>query len=440
MKKSLWVSVVLSLWLLMSYSYCFASASPHIRVGLMVDQPSVIVGMDLNYQIVDADSGLVLLQQSAHQKAVISRSNGQWDLNGKKVRARVIRVVAKRDDSKNFIEVNRRLYRGDISMHQTRDKMGITVVNSLSIEEYLYGVVPREISPSWPMEALKAQAVAARSYAWTNMGRYANDGFDVSSGTDSQAYGGASVEHARTTAAVKQTRGIIITYKGKPVPAYFHGSAGGFTENSENVWGSYQPYLRGVKDFDQKSPHYAWEKSFTAAEIEYLLARNGYDIGKVQAIILSKLTSQPVEANGRGISGRVKEIRIIGSNGPVLLTGNKLRSILLLPSTLFDIQVVLKNPKEVKVPITDSYGDHETKKIPINMKPFPVHAAKESLHRVSGRSNETIIIAGFGWGHGLGMSQWGAKAMAEKRPVDDVEYYKAILKHYYQGIELDRLY
>lgn len=439
MRKVLWVSVVLCVCLLLS-SYCYAGASPIIRVGLLSDQPSVVVGMDINYQIIDSDSRLVLLKQAARQKTVISRSNGQWDLNGKKVRARTIKVTAKNHDSNFFIEVNRRLYRGEITIHQTHAKAGITVINTLDLEKYLYGVVPREISPSWPMEALKAQAVAARSYAWTNMGRYADDGYDVSSGTDSQAYGGASIEHARTSLAVNQTKGLIITYKGNPVPAYFHGSSGGFTENSENVWGSYQPYLRGVKDFDQKSPHFVWEKSFTAAEIEYLLKRNGYRIGNVQAITLSPLTSQPVKAKDRGISGRVKQIRIIGSDGPIVLTGSKLRSILLLPSSLFDIQVVLQNPKEVKVPITDSYGDHETKKIPINLKPFPVQSDKMNFHRISGRSNETIIISGFGWGHGLGMSQWGAKAMAENRSANDTEYYKVILKHYYQGIELDRLY
>ncbi len=136
---------------------------------------------------------------------------------------------------------------------------GLEIVNTLPLESYLLGVVPRESPASWPIEALKAQAVAARSYAYRSTG--GSGSFDVYCTTASQMYGGADGETAATNKAVTATKGIVPTYQGTPIVAYFFSTSGGHTENIENVWTSAAPvpYLKGVSDpYDTTSPYHAW--------------------------------------------------------------------------------------------------------------------------------------------------------------------------------------
>ncbi len=318
----------------------------------------------------------------------------------------------------------------------------MTVVNTLPIEEYLYGIIAKEISPNWSLEAVKAQAVAARTYALYNRNKHKDDGYDVCATTDCQVYGGRESEVPRTIKAVDSTVGQVILYQGKLIPAYFHSSSGGFTENSENVWGTYLPYLRGVVDYDQKSPQYNWEKQLTPSEIEEALSKAGYNIGTLKAIGISPLTTQSINIIDRGVSGRVKIIRFIGTNGSIQLSGEKLRKILSLKSTLFDVHIILPVQKSIEFEITDKVGNQGSKKIEINLPPTSEKGFvtdRKDIHRISGRPNEIVSISGYGWGHGIGLSQWGAKAMAEKGPQDDPTYFKEILKHYYQGVEIKKL-
>ena len=142
-------------------------------------------------------------------------------------------------------------YRGDLELMKSPGRWGITVVNVLSVEQYLYGVVGKEMSPSWSEEALKAQAVAARTYAIAHKRRFSQRGFDLTDDTSSQVYAGVGGESPTVIKAVNATKGEILTYQGKPIDAFFFSTAGGWTENSENVWGTYIPYLRGVSDTRQ---------------------------------------------------------------------------------------------------------------------------------------------------------------------------------------------
>lgn len=416
-----------------------AAAVPQIRVGLWVNQPSVVLSADVKFAVVDNDTGAVLVQLGPKEKLVATAAD-KLILNGRAQTAKSVRLAV--EDSKSFIEVNKRHYRGTIELMTA--KKGLTVINRLPVEEYVYGIIGKEISPYWPMEAIKAQAVASRSYALANLNKHAQQGFDVCATTDCQVYGGVDDENLKTNRAIDETAGMVLTYQGKVIPGYFHSSGGGYTENSENVWGSYLPYLRGVADFDQNNPNYSWEKKFSAAELQSLLERAGYAIGKLEAVELSALTPPPVRNSlDRGISGRVNEMMFIGSKGSVTLPGTKVRSLLSLKSTLFDISVVTPGNKTLEVEITDSYGDHETKEIPVNLPPNKQKGFlldRDSIRHISGTGQEQIVFNGFGSGHGLGMSQWGAKAMAEKAPAGSSEYFKAILKHYYQGIEIKKLY
>ena len=435
--------LILSLLLLAMLPAALAEAAqaspPLIKVGLWSNQTSIVLSAAEGFSLADADSKETIGSFQAKEKVTVTFAASGIAINGQPAAAREL-VAVLPAKATAAIEVNRRQYRGAVSIRRTVGKNGLTVVNTLPLEEYVYGIIAREISPAWPAEAVKAQAVAARTYALYSLGKHRGDGYDVCATTDCQVYGGKTAEDTRAIKAVDDTRGVIVTYKGKPVPAYFHGSGGGFTENSENVWGGHHPALRGVPDFDQKSPHYSWEKQMTQKEVEAALESAGIKIGSLRTIELSPLTKPPVTSFDRGTSGRIKELRLVGSTGSVVVSGTKLRTILGLNSTLFDIKVTLPAEKSVQFEITDSYGGRDTKTVPINVKPLPGKADKPNIRSVTGRANETIVFTGFGWGHGIGLSQWGAKAMAEKAPAGDTAYFREILKHYYTGVEISKLY
>lgn len=440
--------VLVGLLMLMVSSFAAASADaeaahpgPLVRVGLTSGQINALISADHDFTVNDAVSKEVLGEFKARQKVAVSVKNGQFTVNGTAVYAREITVLAKEPGA--FAEVNNRLYRGEVTIHRTNGKTGLTVVNTLPLEEYLYGVVPKEIAPDWPLESLKAQAVAARTYALYSMNKYASDGYDVNTTTDCQVYGGQSIEDPRSNRAVNETFGQVLKAQGKLIPAYFHSDGGGYTENSENVWGGFEPSLRAVVDYDQKSPHFKWQKEFKPRDLEDTLRSAGYDVGTLQAVELSALGKPPMNAPDRGVSGRVKTIRFIGSASSIEISGNKLRSILGLESTLFDVKIVLPTEKFFDVDIVDAYGGMGTKRVDINLPPQTepnLVTDKPTTRRLGGRANETVLFSGYGWGHGLGLSQWGAKAMAEKAPAGDAAYFQEILKHYYTGVDIQKAY
>ena len=192
-------------------------------------------------------------------------------------------------------------YRGAIRVMKSPQRWGLTVVNVVPVEEYLYGVVGKEMSPSWHREALKAQAVAARTYAISHKNYFASRGFDMTDDTSSQIYAGINGESPSVIAAVDATRGEILTYGGKPIDAFFCSTAGGWTENSENVWGSRIPYLRGVSDDSSRMPSYRWSVTTTPEKLAANLTAAGKGVGKVRSITLSPLGKRPMAVSDRGV-------------------------------------------------------------------------------------------------------------------------------------------
>ena len=292
--------------------------------------------------------------------------------------------------NKGILKLDGTPYRGSLCIDHRKGKTKLTTVNEVMLEDYLYGVVPNEMGYAWPMEALKAQAVAARTYVMHDMKKHASEGYDVCATTHCQVYRGKQKEHTRTNQAVDATKGEYLTYKGKTILSLFHASGGGYTENSEYVWGKREPYLRGVPDYNE-SP---WEVNVTLDKLASVLKARGKSVGDIREIKLSKLEKQPVKAVDRGVSGRVRTMTIVGENGSVQVSGNDMRSMLGLKSTLFDIDKRTFEEKE----------------------------------------SGSFTIKGYGFGHGLGMSQWGAKAMADKK-----KDYKEILKHYYSGTDIKKI-
>lgn len=305
-------------------------------------------------------------------------------------------------------------YRGAIRVMKSPQRWGLTVVNVVPVEEYLYGVVGKEMSPSWHREALKAQAVAARTYAISHKNYFASRGFDMTDDTSSQIYAGINGESPSVIAAVDATRGEILTYGGKPIDAFFCSTAGGWTENSENVWGSRIPYLRGVSDDSSRMPSYRWSVTTTPEKLAANLTAAGKGVGKVRSITLSPLGKRPMAVSDRGVSGRVLSMTVNGSAGSVRVTGNAFQSIYGLKSTLFDFS------QDGAVPDPDS-------------------GRKGRSATMTVKAGVPITIYGYGWGHGLGMSQYGAYQMAQEHGSADT-YYRTILTHYYTGTRLEKLY
>lgn len=167
--------------------------------------------------------------------------NDQWfNLN-------IARVVIKPPE-KAFVSAKRKWYRGEFILENRGGEL--VVVNNVPLEDYMLGVVPSEMPSKWSYEALKAQAIAARSYAVANRGKRASRGYDLKDTPEDQAYGGASAETSNTNSAVLETKGIVITYNQKVIPAYYSASAGGHTVNAGAVWNKDLPYLKSVPSFD----------------------------------------------------------------------------------------------------------------------------------------------------------------------------------------------
>lgn len=443
--SKLLVKIITSLCLLfLAFPTLIEAAEPVMRIGILSNQYNLSITSDVSFGIFNEGTEEKIAQFPAKEKVNITFKAKGIVVNGKPFETEDILIKKEVPEENSYVEVNKRKYRGFIRVSNSIGQKGLTVINVLPIEQYLYGVIAKEISPDWPIEAVKAQAVAARSYALANRNKHQKEGYDLCATTDCQVYWGKNSEADGAIKAVKATYGQVLMYQGNIIPAYFHSSSGGYTENSENVWNEKYPYLKGVIDFDQNSPHFKWEKKFTSNELSEILSKAGYDIGVLKAIEVSPLSAPPVFAADRGISGRVKSIRFTGKlKSAEIEGGEKLRRIFDLHSSLFDIQIVTPLPPSLDMTITDRVGNQETKNLEINVPPVQnkefLKERNFSKH-LTGRNDEIIVFSGFGWGHGLGLSQWGAKAMAEQAKPGDTTYFKEILKHYYQGVSVQKVY
>lgn len=333
-----------------------------------------------------------------------------------------------------------RLYRGKMTFHRL-DEEGVTPVNVLPFEEYLYGVVPAEIIPSWPMESLKAQAVAARNYALYQLyytRKYEQEPYDLCDTTISQVYKGYSVENPRTTQAVNETQGKLLYHQNELVATYYFSSSGGHTEDSENVWSGAVAYLRGVPDLYETAPEVgSWRQVLTNKEIEQLLKKNGVDIGEVMDVNVVGYTS----------SGRALELGITGTKGDHFLKKETMRYWLDLKSRKFQL-VKSQGLSSTFVYTTGNWGSDKKSKALENLfvvgenqmtrtiinqdQSIVVKGEKNmKIYSLMSAPKDGFVFEGQGWGHGVGMSQSGARGMAEKGYT-----YDQILTYYYSGTTL----
>lgn len=279
------------------------------------------------------------------------------------------------------VYVNNKPYRG-LAELVVADK-GILVVNQLPLEEYLVGLINCEISSAWPIEAVKAQAIIARTYALNRkMARIASP-YHLESSVMDQVYEGCLIEDSRARRAVNETEGEVLTSGGSIIQAFYHSSCGGRTEASENVWGASLPYLMGVDcQYCLTSPTATvWEYRISFKEIEERLRSAGHKVSGLHDI-------QPGAVNSRG---RLKQVALLASKGGGMISGEQFRKAV-------------------------GYG-----------------VIKSTRFTVKSSKNE-ISITGSGNGHGVGLCQWGAKQRALDGFVN-----REILAYYYPGTELKKL-
>lgn len=338
-------------------------------------------------------------------------------------------------EGKQLPSFNGKSYDGEIKLNVQGHNL--LVINVVELEKFLTRVLPTKTMPIWPDEAIKAQAVAARSYVLHKLQQRMND-YDLSALDKELMYTGVGqkVEKPAITKLIKATAGqYLVDSKDVPVLAVSTSSSGGKTENGKDGVDKNYNYLKSVEDFDSDSPEYSWEQRFNPEFVKNTLEQNGYIIGKLINIRLSTL-EEP--GSDRTDTGRVKYIVFGGSRGMARLSGEKVVELLGLNSALFDVETGTPAPEVLKVSIENSYGLEIGKKdIPIKVNPGEKKQVwsnyVKSHHVVSGAKDEKIIFKGKGKGHGVGLSAWGAKGMASG---ENPKSYKEILAHYYPGSKL----
>ncbi|QEY33162.1 SpoIID/LytB domain-containing protein [Synechococcus sp. RSCCF101] len=316
-----------------------------------------------------------------------------------------------------------RRYRGALRIVPAGE--ALEVINHIPLETYLPSVVGAEMPAEWPLAALQAQAVAARTYALRHRGRRGR--YDLKATVASQVYKGVESETESTRQAVHSTRDLVLTFRGRLIDAVFHSSSGGRTAYSGQVWTSQLPYLISVPDHDEHSPVHRWRKPLDAAT----LRRAFSEIGGVHSIRIS----------GTSPSGRVRQALVLGPGGQLSVSGRELRRRLGLRSTLVTFEP-LQPAAPTAVP-ADVAADRAGVRWRPGMQPM---VATRSVSPFSGEMvpvapsptlpvPETqamgLVAVGRGFGHGVGMSQWGAHGLALQG-----ETYRTILRHYYRGVQI----
>jgi len=455
-KIFLFLGICIFLVLIFFNSVLTAEKQPILRVGIFLDQNEINVGGDGAFKIYNLKSNGLISEENNKIVKLLPHDKG-IEILEKGVYSGPIKIIPV-GNTKIMVVFNgqKYRYRGNIEIDIDKEHRKLNVINTIGIEEYLYGVLKKEISPLWPKEALKAQAVAARTFAIFNMNKYIDKGYNICASTNSQAYGGMNHEDPLTNKAVDETQGVIITYKGKPINAVYHSDSGGYTEDSENVWGSFLPYLRSVESkFEEKvsPPHHTWSHSINEKDLTEKLQKQGFKINSVISI-------EPIKISK---TGRISELVFTADNSTVInMKTNDFRSLIgadLIRSTLFHIEVTgertiitentedkkkiedEKEQKESIMEILEQKKDWTIKELLELMKKNKEESEKEKEEEVSKveivKSNIplTFLFSGSGNGHGVGMSQWGAYGMALQG-----YRYQDILKYYYQGINIIKKY
>lgn len=357
------IGFILLLWAMFSPA---AFAAVNLRIAIQKGTPQITIGGSTPAVVRDRNNQVIGQIQAGSAYIATSSQNqialGPWQSSQLWIEPQ----------GEGFIWIGDRWYRGDVHLAVQGNRLN--AINHVDLEEYLYSVVGAEAIASWPIEALKAQAVAARSYALYQRSRNRSTLYDLDTTTFTQVYKGLHSEARSTHQAVQATSGEVVVYNNQVILAAFHASSGGHTENAEDVWTSPLAYLRGVVDYDRQAPVYQWSKQYSRSEISRLMG----GVGLIQSFVPERTTPH----------GRIVTMRVVGDRGTTRLSGAQIRQALGLRSRLFTITP----------------------------------------------SGNGFIVQGRGFGHGVGLSQWGAQSLASQG-----WDYRQILGHYYRNAALSRI-
>lgn len=356
------------LWLLVLPVTALAGSAETIRVALLRDVGSVTIDGQ-GVLLVNGDGKplppVFPLMVKAEKGTIVSAGRPQTKL------------VASAAD---FVVVNGKRYRGVVEF--SPGEKGMLVVNELPLEDYLVGLINCEISSLWPMEAIKAQAVVARTYALYQKNARQGAGYHLESSVLDQVYQGCAIEDSRSARGVKETAGEVITFGGSVIQAFYHSLCGGRTESAAHVWGYAIPYLSGEEcGFCLTSPSLKWEQKFSLEKIETLLNTAGHRISGLSA----------VKAGKRNDSGRVDDVTLIDKKGKKLIIS-----------------------------------------APAFRKAVGYGAIRSTRFTLETKGRE-LMFSGSGNGHGVGLCQWGARGQAMQGAT-----YLEILQHYYPGTMVEK--
>lgn len=386
------------------------ATAPTVTIGILVDSSRVDVGATSAYTVVDGEGVTLATSPATTTWRVVAGGGGLEAVSSDGDRAatgsQTLRVVPSGDGR---VRIGSREYRGETLVRTVGSN--VTAINVVEIEAYLLAVVTREIGrrPSGEIEAVKAQAVAARTYAIGNLGARSSQGFDLYATIFDQVYGGTADEDSVATRAVLETRGEILTYDGQPIIAYYSSTCGGRTANIEDSWPwrGPQPYLKSTSDrraggdghYCDTSSRFEWTTTWTRDSLVAMLG-------------------ETLELHTRGAT---REVRRVGS-----------------------VRILDRNDSErVTVALTADGTEHVLRADSLRwvLRPRAGPALLNSAYlsdigvTVSGNEVTHLEIGGHGWGHGIGMCQVGAMGRAR-----DGQSYEEILKAYYRGVEVERLY
>ncbi|MBR5155567.1 MAG: SpoIID/LytB domain-containing protein [Clostridia bacterium] len=333
-------------------------------------------------------------------------------------------------------------YRGGFECRELTDS-AITVVNTVPVESYLYSVVCREMSPSWEVEALKAQAVCARNFALGRINYHKQYGFDVCRTVCCQAYSTSADQSQSVHTAVDETRGELLFYNNTLVQAVYSSSMGAYTESVENVWGTPFPYLVSVENpYEDTENVYngKWTKSLTKARATEIMNSRGYNIGDVTSITVLQRTP----------AGGVLKLQVTGTNGSKIFERESCRTV--FSEATYSQRYTVTLGGQAVYPTVYTYNGNKTSSVALSFVSVlggnnTTTTLKGSCIAYDGNTktsytstttsgdSNTFVFSGEGWGHGVGMSQYGAKGMA-MAGFD----YEEILTHYYTGTHIEKAY
>jgi stage II sporulation protein D len=350
-----------------------AGALPPVRIALADGLRHVEIGSAEAVTVLDPAGGALFSLTGPRILRVVPSGAGLDVVGARRADLRALRFEARRGP----LRFGPRDFVGALEI--SRQAEGLLLINELPMEEYVAGTVRGEASERWPAEALRALAVVARTYAVFQQGRTAGRIFHVVAGNQDQNFAGRAVEGSPPREAARATAGQVLTWQGRVFPTFYHSDSGGFTEAAQSVFSGDVPPLQGVRDeFSMESPNYTWTVTIPLAVIGERLRRGGLDVGQVSRLTILE----------RSPSFRVARMAVEHSRGTSTLRGADFRRLIgydALKSTLF-------------VPIAQ---------------------------------NGAVRFEGRGWGHGVGLSQFGAKGMADRGYT-----YRQILEHYYPGTAL----